>query len=55
MPVLKFDRENEKAPLTVWDRLSDQEREQVFLFSEGYRNFLDRGKTEREVVASDWR
>jgi len=51
MPVLKFDRENEKAPLTVWDRLSDQEREQVFLFSEGYRNFLDRGKTEREVVA----
>ncbi len=34
----------------VWDRLEDKEREEVFRFGEGYKNFLDRAKTEREAV-----
>ncbi|MCL6612576.1 MAG: aminopeptidase [Peptococcaceae bacterium] len=50
MAFLKLDQENEKSPVTVWDRLSGTEREQVFAFCEEYKEFLDRGKTEREVV-----
>jgi len=48
--VLKFEKESEKSRLTVWDMLSDSQREEAFAFCEGYRQFLDRGKTEREVV-----
>jgi len=48
--VLKFEKENEKSRLTVWDTLSDSQREEAFAFCEGYRQLLDRGKTEREVV-----
>ncbi|MCL6477924.1 MAG: aminopeptidase [Peptococcaceae bacterium] len=50
MPILKFDRQNEKSPVTVWDRLSDADKTAVFLFCEEYKQFLDRCKTEREVV-----
>jgi len=33
-----------------WDLLEEPEREEVFRFAEGYKNFLDRAKTEREAV-----
>lgn len=32
----------------VWQASSDQEIETIFAFSEGYKHFLDAGKTERE-------
>jgi aspartyl aminopeptidase len=48
--VLKFEKGNDKVPLTVWDRLSAQERGWVFAFCNEYREFLDRCKTERETV-----
>ncbi|MFZ5631958.1 MAG: aminopeptidase [Bacillota bacterium] len=50
MAVLKFEQETDKSPVTVWDRLSDAEKASVFLFCEEYKQFLDGGKTEREVV-----
>ncbi|MFZ5597856.1 MAG: aminopeptidase [Bacillota bacterium] len=50
MAVLRYDKENEKMRLTVWDRLSEGEKEEVFSFCEEYKWFLDSGKTEREVV-----
>ncbi len=34
----------------AWDRLKEKDREEVFRFAEGYKNFLDRAKTEREAV-----
>ncbi|MEW6615038.1 MAG: aminopeptidase [Thermodesulfobacteriota bacterium] len=34
----------------VWDRLDSKEKEDVFLFSEGYKKFLDSAKTERQAV-----
>ncbi len=34
----------------AWDLLSADERDRVFPFAEGYKKFLDRGKTEREAV-----
>jgi aspartyl aminopeptidase len=34
----------------VWDRLGEKERKEVFRFAEGYKEFLDRAKTEREAV-----
>ncbi|MBI5966443.1 MAG: aminopeptidase [Deltaproteobacteria bacterium] len=33
-----------------WDLLEEREREEVFRFAEGYKNFLDRAKAEREAV-----
>jgi len=33
-----------------WDLLEEREKEEVFPFAEGYKNFLDRAKTEREAV-----
>ncbi|OPY70280.1 MAG: putative M18 family aminopeptidase 1 [Syntrophorhabdus sp. PtaU1.Bin002] len=33
-----------------WKKKSQEERESIFLFSEGYKTFLDRAKTEREAV-----
>ncbi|MCL5057529.1 MAG: aminopeptidase [Actinobacteria bacterium] len=50
MAVLNYDAQDEKKGLTVWDKLTSQEKEEVFTFCEGYREFLDRGKTEREVT-----
>ncbi len=35
---------------TGWDLLTEQESEAVFKLNEGYKVFLDRGKTERECV-----
>jgi aspartyl aminopeptidase len=34
----------------AWDRLDDRERDLAFGFAEGYKDFLDRAKTEREAV-----
>ncbi|MFH2012263.1 MAG: aminopeptidase [Pseudomonadota bacterium] len=34
----------------VWDRLDNEEKEDVFLFAEGYKEFLNRAKTERQAV-----
>ena len=34
----------------VWDKLLPTEIEEIFLFSEGYKDFLDLAKTEREAV-----
>ncbi|KAF0118103.1 MAG: putative aminopeptidase [bacterium] len=34
----------------VWDRLDNKEKEGVFLFAEGYKEFLNRAKTERQAV-----
>ncbi|OPY66688.1 MAG: putative M18 family aminopeptidase 1 [Syntrophorhabdus sp. PtaU1.Bin050] len=33
-----------------WKKKSQVDRESIFLFSEGYKTFLDRAKTEREAV-----
>lgn len=35
---------------SAWELLDEGEKEKVFSFSEGYKNFMDRGKTERECV-----
>ena len=35
---------------TGWDLLTEQESEEVFKLNEGYKVFLDKGKTERECV-----
>ncbi len=35
----------------AWEKYSESEREQVFAFAEGYREFLSAAKTERECVA----
>ncbi|RLA94637.1 MAG: aminopeptidase [Deltaproteobacteria bacterium] len=37
-------------PKPVWDRYDEAMREEAFSFSEGYKAFLDRAKTEREAV-----
>lgn len=34
-----------------WNRLSEEEAQQVMAFSQGYRDFLAKAKTERETVA----
>ncbi|MFA4910086.1 MAG: aminopeptidase [Desulfobacteria bacterium] len=34
----------------VWDRLDSKEKEGVFIFAEGYKEFLNRAKTERQAV-----
>lgn len=34
----------------VWDHLDEKEKERVFIFAEGYKDFLNRAKTERETV-----
>ena len=41
-----------RQPSLVWDRLRAQERKEVFVFGEGYKDFLNSGKTEREAVAA---
>lgn len=37
-------------PKRVWDRLSDKERDRVFRFANGYREFLNEARTERRCV-----
>lgn len=49
MTILKFDRENNQSAM-LWDRFSSEEREETFSFCEKYKDFLDKGKTEREAV-----
>ncbi|WP_432664128.1 aminopeptidase [Wukongibacter baidiensis] len=36
----------------AWDHISETERKSVFNFSDEYKSFLDKGKTERECVDS---
>lgn len=33
-----------------WEMINKEQKDQVFQFSEGYKNFLEQGKTERESV-----
>jgi len=35
---------------SAWERLAGDTRAKVFAFAEGYKNFISRAKTEREVV-----
>ena len=35
---------------TAWEKYSQEEKQNVFDFAEGYRKFLSKGKTERECV-----
>ncbi|MFZ5899136.1 MAG: aminopeptidase [Bacillota bacterium] len=39
------------SKISCWARISDQEREAAFSLAEAYKEFLDRGKTERLAVA----
>ncbi len=50
MANLKFESGQEKSTLTAWDKLSEKELADVFKFNEGYINFLNVAKTEREAV-----
>ena len=34
----------------AWDRLAKSQQDEVYRFAEGYKDFLDRAKTEREAV-----
>ncbi|MEJ2716179.1 MAG: aminopeptidase [Deltaproteobacteria bacterium] len=37
-------------PVRVWDKLSAKEKKQAFRYSDGYRDFLNRARTERKSV-----
>ncbi len=39
------------TPKMVWDSLAAEEKEEVFSFSKGYKDFLNQAKTEREAVS----
>ena len=39
-----------RKPIPVWEKLSEQEKKQVFGFAEEYRDFLNQCRTERLVV-----
>jgi aspartyl aminopeptidase len=39
-----------RKPVPVWDKLSGNEKKQVFKFAEEYRDFLNRRRTERAAV-----
>jgi len=40
-----------REPSRVWDKLSDTEKKEVFRYAEGYRAFLNTGRTERRCVS----
>ena len=40
-----------RKPVPVYSRLKDGEWDEVLAYAEGYKKFLDAGKTERECVA----
>ncbi len=46
----KLKEELSKKFNNAWEALKDGELEQVFEFSESYKDFMDKGKTERECV-----
>lgn len=50
MANLKFEQGQDKSPATAWDKLDRQQFQNVFAFNEGYKNFLNYAKTEREAV-----
>jgi aspartyl aminopeptidase len=39
-----------KEQTRSWDRLEDKEKKQVFSYTEGYRDFLNRARTERSAI-----
>ncbi len=52
MSNLKFEPGQEKSPVTAWDKLNETQYDDVFKFNEGYIDFLNAAKTEREAVAA---
>lgn len=34
---------------SIWERLEENRREEIYTFAEGYKEYLDKGKTERQV------
>ena len=38
------------TPKLVWDQVDEDERQAIMAYAEGYKNFLDRAKTERQAV-----
>ena len=38
-------------PKTAWNMVEEKQKQQIFDYCEGYKVFLDQGKTEREVCA----
>ena len=38
------------TPRLVWDQVKPKERKAIMAYAEGYKNFLDRAKTERQAV-----
>ncbi len=41
-----------KEATRAWDRFGEQEKKQVFSYTQGYRDFLNRARTERSAVES---
>lgn len=44
-------KESEKKIVCAWDKYSDADKKEVFDFSNRYKNFMSKAKTERECVA----
>ena len=40
------------SPAPVWDKLNAKEKKEVFAYADGYRQFLDQGRSERLAVAA---
>lgn len=40
-----------REPSRVWDKLSDADRDEVFRYADGYREFLNASRTERRCVS----
>jgi ABC-type arginine transport system ATPase subunit len=40
-----------RRPTAAWDAMDEKERARAMEFAEGYKAFLDAGKTEREAIA----
>ncbi len=58
MPASKADKTKklkEKlalSPALVWDKLTAKEKKEAFAYADGYRRFLDQGRSERLAVAA---
>ncbi len=42
----------EFVPVNSWTSMTEEDRQEIFAFCEGYKKFLDTAKTEREAVAA---
>lgn len=49
MAVIKY-VQGKEPPATIWETMTDGEINEVFSFCEEYKDFLDKGKTEREAA-----